>query len=213
MLALKIAQSIALVAAAILTITANLVASSPQSSSACQGGSCPLSLFPTCHAQADLCTSGDWFEHCGPGRSFVTTEKWKFCHWSWWRNVLADSKQSVRASTGLMCPADLCSCGQCRTACPDDLPHCVSGVCRSTPGVIANIRIEAAEGTLFEGQVATTAHNLSAPETDVHECRGPTPPSYASIMTLMDDATRLNGINWTGTWYYGETAVWAGMVG
>jgi hypothetical protein len=67
-----------------------------------------------------------------------------------------------------------------------------------------NVRVEGAKKTIFEGAVTTDGHALTKDASGPHPCDGtngganPTPG--ATLTAALDDATKLSGLDWTGSW-------------
>jgi hypothetical protein len=66
------------------------------------------------------------------------------------------------------------------------------------------VRVEGNSKTLFEGPVTTDGHPITKDASGEHPCDGtnggvnPTPG--ATMTAALDDATKLSGLDWAGTW-------------
>jgi hypothetical protein len=69
--------------------------------------------------------------------------------------------------------------------------------------VSVNLRIEGASGTIFEGPVTTDAHPVSTPsDPEPRACDGTGQghPPGPTATSALDDASRIGGFGWDGTW-------------
>jgi hypothetical protein len=69
--------------------------------------------------------------------------------------------------------------------------------------VSVNLRVEGVTGTIFEGPVTTDAHQVSSPsdgQSRVCDGTGAGNPAGPTATGALDDASRLAGFGWDGTW-------------
>jgi hypothetical protein len=69
--------------------------------------------------------------------------------------------------------------------------------------VSVNLRVEGTTGTIFEGPVTTDAHPVSTPsdgQSRVCDGTGAGNPSGPTATGALDDASRIAGFGWDGTW-------------
>lgn len=83
---------------------------------------------------------------------------------------------------------------------------CAAGA--AAPAVAAptdvTVRVEGATKTIFEGKVTSDGHSLTKDSTGAHPCDGTNggvnPAPGATLTAALDDATKLAGLEWGGSW-------------
>jgi hypothetical protein len=82
----------------------------------------------------------------------------------------------------------------------------IAAVAAPTAGaapVSVNVRVEGASKTIFDGQVTTDGHAIATPSSMgvTHPCDGGGATPVPTATAALDDAARVNGFSWDGTWF------------